>query len=170
MSGHAISVTYRWVAIIMTVVAALGWGVLFVMSPSAASVQDAQRQEIGRLQQEQKRLDAVAKEQRATSAELSELVTRLAATRDDLARAKEAYDLAQNALVGKKAEFSSTQASIASAQAELGALEQKLALAREQLAEKTGTVKASAVKTSAVKTRKAERHTKRATARKKKRG
>jgi len=169
MSGHAISVTYRWVAIIMTVVAALGWGVLFVMSPSAASMQDAQRQEIGRLQQEQKRVDAVAKEQRATAAELSELVNRLAATRDDLTRAKEAYDLAQNALVAKKAEFSSTQASIASAQAELGTLEQKLALAREQLAEKTGTVKASAVRTSAVKARKAERHTKRAATRKKKR-
>src|SRR3712207_1845024 len=152
MSGHAISVTYRWVAIIMTVVAALGWGVLLVMSPTAASVQDAQRQEIGRLQQEQRRLDAVAKEQRATSAELSELVTRLAATRDDLARAKEAYDLAQNALTAKKAEVSSTQASIAAAQTELNSLEQKLALARDQAADRTGTVRSSAAKS-----RKAER-------------
>ena len=163
MSANAIGVTYRWVAIIMTVVAALGWGVLLVMSPTAASVQDAQRQEIGRLQQEQRRLDAVVKEQRATSAELSELVNKLAATRDDLARAKEAYDLAQNALAAKKAEVSSAQTSIASAQTELGSLEQKLALAREQLAERTGTVKASAVKT-----RKAERQ-KRAVTRKKKR-
>jgi septal ring factor EnvC (AmiA/AmiB activator) len=162
MSGHAISVTYRWVAIIMTIVAALGWGVLFVMSPSAASVQDAQRQEIGRLQQEQKRLDGVAKEQRITSAELSELVTQLAATRDDLARAKEAYDLAQNALVAKKAEFTAAQTSIASAQAELGSLEQKLSFAREQLAEKTGTVN-----TSAVKTRKAEREKKKVAQKKK---
>jgi septal ring factor EnvC (AmiA/AmiB activator) len=164
MSGNAIGVTYRWVAIIMTVVAALGWGVLFVMSPSAASVQDAQRQEIDRLQQEQRRLDAVAKEQRATSVELSELVAKLGATRDDLARAKEAYDLAQNALIAKKAEFSSTQASIASAQAELGSLEQKLSLTREQLTERTGTVRSSAVKT-----RKAERG-KRIVGRKKRRG
>jgi chromosome segregation ATPase len=164
MSGNAIGVTYRWVAIIMTVVAALGWGVLFVMSPTAASVQDAQRQEIDRLQQEQRRLDAVAKEQRATSAELSELVARLGATRDDLARAKEAYDLAQNALTAKKAEFSSTQASIATAQTELSSLEQKLALAREQVADRTGTVRSSAVKT-----RKAERG-KRIANRKKRRG
>ena len=35
MSAHAVGVTYRWVAILMTVVAALGWGVLFVLSPSA---------------------------------------------------------------------------------------------------------------------------------------
>jgi outer membrane protein TolC len=163
MSANAIGVTYRWVAIIMTIVAALGWGVLLVMSPTAASVQDAQRQEIGRLQQEQRRLDTVAKEQRATSAELSELITRLAATRDDLARAKEAYDLAQSALIAKKTEFSSAQASIASAQTELASLEQKLSLAREQLAERTGTVK-----TSPVKARKAERQ-KRAVTRKKKR-
>ena len=160
MSGNAVSVTYRWVAIIMTVVAALGWGVLFVMSPSAASMQDAQRQEIGRLQQEQKRLDAIAREQSATSAELMELTTRLAATRDDLARAKEAYDLAQNALTAQKAEFSSTQASLAAAKAELGSMEQKLSLAREQLAEMTGTVKTSAVKT---------RQAKRAASRRKKR-
>src|SRR5919112_1672247 len=112
MSGNAVSGTYRWVAIIMTVVAALGWGVLFVMSPSAASVQDAQRQEIDRLQQEQKRLDTIIKEQRATSAELSELIGKVAATRDDLTRAKEAYDLAQNALTAKKAEFSTLQASL----------------------------------------------------------
>lgn len=163
MSGNAVSVTYRWVAIIMTVVAALGWGVLFVMSPSAASMQDAQRQEIGRLQQEQKRLDAVAKEQRVTSAELTELIAKLSTTRDDLARAKEAYDLAQNALVAKKAEFSSLQTSLSAAQAELGSLEQKLSQAREQLAERTGTIKASAAKT-----RKAERR-KRSAARKKKR-
>ena len=154
MSGNAISVTYRWVAIIMTVVAALGWGVLFVMSPSAASVQDAQRQEIDRLQQEQRRLDGVVKEQRATAAELTELVTRLATTRDDLARAKEAYDLAQNALVAKKAEFSSAQASLASVQAELGALEQKLSLTREQLAERTGTVRTAALKSGKVERRK----------------
>ena len=163
MSGHAISVTYRWVAIIMTVVAALGWGVLFVMSPSAASMQDAQRQEIDRLQHEQRRFDAITKEQRATSAELAELVASLAATRDDLRRAKEAYDLAQNALVAKKAEFSSAQASITSAQTELAALEQKLTLVREQMAERTGTVKRSGVKA-----RKAERR-KQVAARKKKR-
>jgi chromosome segregation ATPase len=163
VSGNAIGVTYRWVAIIMTVVAALGWGVLLVMSPSAASMQDAQRQEIDRLQQEQKRLDLVAKEQRATTAELNELMTRLAATRDDLTRAKEAYDLAQNALAAKKAEFTSTQASLASAQAELGSIEQKLAGTREQLTERTGTVKMAGVKS-----RKAERH-KRVATRKKKR-
>jgi outer membrane protein TolC len=161
MSGHAIA--YRWVAIIMTVVAALGWGVLLVMSPSAASVQDAQRQEIDRLQLEQKRLDSAAKEQRATIAELSELGEKLAATRDDLGRAKEAYDLAQNALAAKKTEFSSTQASLASAQTELAALEQKLSSAREQLAERTGTVK-----TSGVRNRRAERQ-KRAATRKKRR-
>lgn len=163
MSANAIGITYRWVAIIMTVVAALGWGVLLVMSPSAASVQDAQRQQIDRLQQEQRRLDTVAKEQRATSAELSEMIARVASTRDDLARAKEAYDLAQNALVAKKAEFSSTQAAVISAQAELGSLEQKLSLTREQLAERTGTVKVAA------KARKPERR-KRVAARKKKRG
>src|SRR5687768_12445743 len=151
MSANTISGTYRWVAIIMTVVAALGWGVLMVMSPSAASVQDAQRQEIDRLQQEQKRLEAVAAQQSATAAELSEMAARLAATRDDLARAKEAYDLAQNAVIAKKAEVSTTQASLASAQAELGSLEQKLSVTREQLTERTGTVP------SAVKEKKPER-------------
>jgi len=144
MTASAIGATYRWVAIIMTVVAALGWGVLLVMSPSAASVQDAQRQEIDRLQLEQKRLEAVAAQQSATVAELSEMAARLAATRDDLSRAKEAYDLAQNAVIAKKAEFSSTQASLASAQAELGSLEQKLSVTREQLTERTGTVRSAA--------------------------
>ncbi len=117
MTANAIGATYRWVAILMTVVAALGWGVLLVMSPSAASVQDAQRREIDRLQTEQKRLDAVAKQQNATTAELTDVMEKLVATRDDLARAKEAYDLAQNAVIAKKAEFTSTQASLASAQA-----------------------------------------------------
>ena len=141
MSADTIGATYRWVAILMTVLAALGWGVLFVMSPSAASVQDAQRQEIGRLQQEQKRLDTVAKEQKASSTELTELAARLAATRDDIARAKEAQDTAQNALIAKKAEFAALQESIASAQAELASVEQKVAVARDQLSERTGTVK-----------------------------
>jgi hypothetical protein len=104
MSGNAIGVTYRWVAIIMTVVAALGWGVLFVMSPSAASVQDAQRQEIDRLQQEQRRLDAVAKEQRATSVELSEMVARLGATRDDLTLADRTGTVGSSAVKTRKAE------------------------------------------------------------------
>ena len=130
MTSSAISATYRWVAIIMTVVAALGWGVLLVMSPSAASVQDAQRQEIDRLQQEQKRLDVVAREQSATAVELNEMASRLAATRDDLARAKEAYDLAQNAVAGKKAELGAAQASLQAAQTELGSLQQKISLAR----------------------------------------
>jgi chromosome segregation ATPase len=146
MTASAISATYRWVAIIMTVVAALGWGVLLVMSPSAASVQDAQRQEIDRLQQEQKRLDAVAREQSATAAELNEMATRLAATRDDLARAKEAYDFAQNAVTGKKAELSAAQASLQQAQAEFGSLQQKIALAREDLTERTGTVRSATKK------------------------
>lgn len=144
MTATAIGATYRWVAIMMTVVAALGWGVLLVMSPSAASVQDAQRQEIDRLQTEQRRLDAIAKQQSATSAELSDMIAKLAATRDDLARAKEAYDLAQNAVAAKKAEFTSTQATLASAQTELGSLEQKLSVTREQLTERTGTVKSPA--------------------------
>jgi hypothetical protein len=161
MTANGIGATYRWVAIIMTIVAALGWGVLLVMSPSAASVQDAQREEIGRLQQEQRRLDAVAKQQSATAAELSEVVARLGATRDDLVRAREAYDLAQNAVVGKKAELASTQESLASAQAELASLDQKLSLTREQLAERTGTV------ASAGKARRSER-VKRVAARKKK--
>ncbi len=144
MTASAIGATYRWVAIIMTVVAALGWGVLLVMSPSAASVQDAQRQEIDRLQQEQKRLDALTRQENAVAAELSEMVARLTATRDDLARAKEAYDLAQNAVVAKKAEFSAAQASLQGAHTELAALDQKLSLAREQLAERTGTVRNAA--------------------------
>jgi flagellin-like hook-associated protein FlgL len=144
MTASAIGATYRWVAIIMTVVAALGWGVLLVMSPSAASVQDAQRQEIDRLQQEQKRVDAAAREQNATAAELTEMVARLAATRDDLTRAKEAYDLAQNAVIAKKAEFGTVQASLQETQAELLSLEQKLSLAREQLTERTGALKSAA--------------------------
>jgi chromosome segregation ATPase len=164
MTASAISATYRWVAIIMTVVAALGWGVLLVMSPSAASVQDAQRQEIDRLQQEQKRLDAVAREQSATAAELNEMATRLAATRDDLARAKEAYDFAQNAVTGKKAELSAAQASLQQAQAEFGSLQQKIALAREDLTERTGTVR------SATKTKDQPERRKRVVLRKKKAG
>jgi septal ring factor EnvC (AmiA/AmiB activator) len=142
MSAHAVGVTYRWVAILMTVVAALGWGVLFVLSPSAASVHDALRQEIDRLVQERQRLDALVKEQRATTAELSELTTKLATTRDDLARMKEAHEAAQAALVTKKAEFTSTQAAIATARTELAALEQRMASTREQVSERTGTVKA----------------------------
>jgi chromosome segregation ATPase len=144
MTASAIGATYRWVAIIMTVVAALGWGVLLVMSPSSASVQDAQRQEIDRLQQEQKRLDALAREESATEAALAETIARLAATRDDLARAKEAYDLAQNAVVAKKAEFGAAQTSLQQAQTELAALEQKVSLAREQLTERTGALKSAA--------------------------
>jgi chromosome segregation ATPase len=159
MTATGIGATYRWVAIIMTIVAALGWGVLLVMSPSAASVQDAQREEIDRLQQEQRRLDAVAKQQSATAAELSDVVARLAATRDDLTRAKEAYDLAQNAVVGKRAELASTQESLTSAQAELASLDQKLSLAREQVAERTGAVAAKG---------KRSEHVKRVAARKKK--
>src|SRR5688572_967532 len=88
MTASTIGATYRWVAIIMTVVAALGWGVLLVLSPSAASVQDAQRREIDRLQQEQKRLDTAARQQTATTEELNEMAALLSATRDDLGRAK----------------------------------------------------------------------------------
>ena len=80
--------------------------------------------------------------QRATTAELSELTTKLATTRDDLARMKEAHDGAQAALAAKKAEFTSTQAAIASARTELAALEQRVTSSREQVSERTGTVKA----------------------------
>jgi hypothetical protein len=99
------------------------------------------------------------------------MATRLAATRDDLARAKEAYDLAQNAVVAKKAEFGNAQASLQQAQTELASLEQKIALAREELTERTGALR-SAAKTTAKATEKApapERR-KRVAARKKKSG
>ena len=141
MSAHAAGVTYRWVAILMTVVAALGWGVLFVLSPSAASVHDAQRQEIDRLGQEKKRLDAIVNEQRSTTAQLSDLTAKLATTKDDLARMKEAFEGAQAALIAKKAEFTSTQQAIATAKTELASLEQQVSSSREQVSERTGTVK-----------------------------
>ncbi|HEY7386022.1 MAG TPA: hypothetical protein VH743_20370, partial [Beijerinckiaceae bacterium] len=48
----------------------------------------------------------------------------------------------QAALVTKKAEFTSTQAAIATARTELAALEQRMASTREQVSERTGTVKA----------------------------
>jgi septal ring factor EnvC (AmiA/AmiB activator) len=143
MSAQAIGAAYRWVAILMTAVAALGWGVLFVLSPSAASVHDAQRQEIDRLMQEHKRLDAVVKEQRTTTEHLAGLMAKLAATRDDLARMKEAHEAAHAALIAKKAEVASAQAAVASAKAELASLEQNLSSVREQASERTGTVKAS---------------------------
>jgi chromosome segregation ATPase len=148
MSGNAASATYRWVAVLMTVVAVLGWGVFFVMSTSAGSVQDAQRHEIVRLRQERDRLDVALEQQRTSAAEIAELQARLATMRDDLARTKEAHETAKNALAAQQAalaatrtELSSKQTQIGAAQTELAAFEERLVQAREKVAEQTATVR-----------------------------
>lgn len=133
-------VTYRWLAALMAALAVCGWGLSFAVLTSGASVQDAQRMQIRRLEQERdrldqerSRLDAELARRREATASLTELENKLAGTRDDLARASAAYEQTRTRL-------DSTRTQLVSTQAEFAALDQKLAQARDQTTEQTGTV------------------------------
>ena len=142
MTAHASSVTYRWVALLMVVVAVLGWGLFFMMSTSAASVEDAQRLQIARLAEERNRLEAEIREQRSRAAQLADLEAKLAAARDNLTRTTEAIETARTRYDETRAALASTQAALNAQRTELASAE-AAAEARTQVAERTGTIERS---------------------------
>src|SRR5690242_1339123 len=119
MIAYTTGVTYRWVAVLMAVVAVLGWGLFFMASTSSASVEDAQRVQISRLVDERDRLDAELKETRARSAELAEIEAKLGAAKNSLARTTEAIEAARARHEEMKTALVSTQTALASRRAEL---------------------------------------------------
>jgi septal ring factor EnvC (AmiA/AmiB activator) len=123
MNVSATGVTYRWVALLMAVVAVLGWGLFFMISTSTASVEDAQRSQITRLSEERDRLESEVKEQRARAGELAELEIKLATARDSLARTTEAIDKARTRHEEMRTALASAQTALASQRAQLASAE-----------------------------------------------
>ena len=144
MTAYTSSVTYRWVAVLMAVVAILGWGLFFMTSTSSASVEDAQRVQISRLTEERDRLDAELKEQRTRTAELAEIETKLGAAKDSLARTTEAIEAARTRHEEARAALASTQTALVSRRAELASAEnENLSETQSQVSERTGAVRKS---------------------------
>ena len=142
MTAYASSVTYRWVAVLMAVVAVLGWGLFFMISTSSASVEDAQRVQISRLVEERDRLDAELKEQRIRTAELAEVEAKLTAAKDNLARTSEAIETARTRHEEARAALASTQTALTSRRAELASAE-NLSETQSQVSERTGAIRKS---------------------------
>ena len=139
MTAHTSSVTYRWVALAMVVVAVLGWGLFFLNSTSAASVEDAQRFQISRLQEERDRLEAELNEQRLRTAELAEIEAKLGAAKDSLARTIAAAEGARTRYEEARTALASTQAALAAQRTQLASAE-NLAADQTQVADRTGTI------------------------------
>jgi septal ring factor EnvC (AmiA/AmiB activator) len=144
MTAYTSSVTYRWVAVLMAVVAVLGWGLFFMISTSSASMEDVQRVQINRLTEERDRLDAELKEQRTRTAELSEVEAKLASAKDSLARMTEAIETARTRHEEARAALASTQTALASRRAELASAEKEnLSEEQSQVSERTGAIRKS---------------------------
>jgi septal ring factor EnvC (AmiA/AmiB activator) len=139
MTAHASSVTYRWVALLMAVVAVLGWGLFFMISTSAASVEDAQRIQIARLAEERDRLEAEIREQRSRATQLADLEAKLATARDNLARTTEAIETARTRYDEARAALASTQSALSAQRVELASAE-AASDAQSRVAERTGTI------------------------------
>ena len=143
MTAYTSSVTYRWLSVLMALVAVLGWGLFFMITSSSASVEDAQRIQISRLTEERDRLDAELKEQRARTASLAEIEAKLNAARDNLARTTDAIEAARGRHEEMRAALASTQSTLASRRAELASAETAAAETEAQMSERTGTVRKS---------------------------
>lgn len=143
MSAYTSSATYRWVAVLMAVVAVLGWGLFFMITSSSASVEDAQRIQISRLTEERDRLDAELKEQRARTAALAEIEAKLNTAKDNLARTTEAIEAARTRHEDMRAALASTQSALANRRAELASAETAADAEPPQISERTGTVRKS---------------------------
>ena len=141
MTAHTSSVTYRWLSVLMALVAVLGWGLFFMITSSSASVEDAQRIQISRLTEERDRLDAELREQRARTAALAEVEAKLNTAKDNLARTTEAIEAARSRHEEMRAALASTQSTLASRRAELASAETAAAETGAQLSERTGTVR-----------------------------
>lgn len=143
MTAYTSSVTYRWLSVLMALVAVLGWGLFFMITSSSASVEDAQRMQISRLTEERDRLDAELKEQRARTASLAEIEAKLATAKDNLARTTEAIEAARSRHEEMRAALASTQSTLVSRRAELASAEMAAAETEAQMSERTGTVRKS---------------------------
>ena len=143
MTAHMSSATYRWVAILMAVVAVLGWGLFFMISTSSASMEDAQRVQISRLTEERDRLDAELKDQRQRTAELAEIEARLKAAKDSLARTTEATDAARTRYEEARSALASTQNALTARRTELASAESAAEEQQSQVSERTGAIRKS---------------------------
>jgi chromosome segregation ATPase len=142
MTAHMSSATYRWVAILMAVVAVLGWGLFFMISTSSASMEDAQRVQIGRLTEERDRLDAELKDQKQRTAELAEIEAKLKAAKDSLARTVEATETARGRYEETRSALASTQNALTARRTELASAE-SAEEQQSQVSERTGTIRKS---------------------------
>lgn len=142
MTAHMSSATYRWLAILMAVVAVLGWGLYFMISTSSASMEDAQRVQISRLTEERDRLDAELKDQRQRTAELTEIEARLKAAKDSLARTSEATEAARTRYEEARSALASTQNALTARRTELASAE-SADEQQSQVSERTGTIRKS---------------------------
>ena len=136
MAADSAAATYRWLASLMVVLAVSGWGLFFVHSTTTAAQSDAQRIEFAQLKQERTKLEAEVQARKQGNEDLAALETKLAATRDEVARMTQAAEQA-------RARLAQAQAAATASQTELASLGQKLADARakeETASERTASV------------------------------